>query len=311
MTTLGRREERRTSAIVKGSGAPAEAKVADTSAEWPLAEPDAELEDLELELLLTGVARRYGYDFRHYAPASLKRRVRRAVAELGTLSISGLLERVLHDPDSLRRLLLILSVHATSMFRDPAFYLALRRRVVPLLKTYPFVRIWHAGCSTGEEVYSLAIMLHEENLHSRCRIYATDISDDLVNHARRGILSCSSLAETERRYAQAGGTGKLDHYFSADSKNAIVREHLRRNIVFSQHNLTSDRSFNEFHLILCRNVMIYFNPALRERVLRLLYESVGMFGVLALGMRESLRFSSVAGLYEEIEPEARLYRRIR
>lgn len=272
---------------------------------------DKELEDLEIELLLTGIVRRYGYDFRHYAPASLKRRVRRAVYEMGTGSISGLLQRVLHEPSTLRRLLSILSVHATRLFRDPQFFRALRSIVVPMLRTYPFVRVWHAGCSTGEEVYSLAILLREEELYDRCRIYATDLSDDLVERAGRGIVTRSSLDESAAGYRESGGKGELAGYFRTDSSHAILRDDLRRRIVFSQHNLVSDHSFNEFHLVLCRNVMIYFNQSLRERVHWLLHGSLAMFGVLGLGMRESLRFTPLQDRYQELEEGLRLYRRVR
>jgi chemotaxis protein methyltransferase CheR len=270
-----------------------------------------ELEDVEVELLLTGIARRYGYDFRNYAPASLKRRIRRAVTMLGAGTISGLLERVLHDPDTLRCVLSTLSVHATKLFRDPPFFLTLRKTVVPMLRTYPFVRVWHAGCSTGEEVYSLAILLEEEKIYDRCRIYATDLSDELVERAGRGIVDSSAVAEAAAKFRQAGGTGELGSYFHADDRRAILQDDLRRNIVFSQHNLVSDRSFNEFHLILCRNVMIYFNQALRERVHQLLYASLTMFGVLGLGMRESLRFTSMEPSYQAVDAAVRLYRRVR
>jgi chemotaxis protein methyltransferase CheR len=270
-----------------------------------------ELEDIEVQLLLTGIALRYGYDFRHYAPASLKRRVRRAVVALRAGSISGLLERVLHEPDTLRVLVSMLSVHATRMFRDPAFFLALRRTVVPILRTYPFVRVWHAGCSTGEEVYSLAILLKEEQLYERCRIYATDLSDDLVARAGRGIVDASALEHGAALYQRAGGKAMLASYFHSDDRRAILQDDLRRNIVFSQHNLVSDHSFNEFQLILCRNVMIYFNQVLRERVHQLLYGSLTKFGVLGLGMRESLQFTGVETSYQELEPGVRLYRRVR
>jgi chemotaxis protein methyltransferase CheR len=270
-----------------------------------------ELADLEIELLLTGLSRRYGYDFHHYSPASLKRRIHHAVVTLGTGSIAGLLDRVLHEPETLRSLLSILSVHATKLFRDPTFFLALRKLVVPMLRTYPFVRIWLAGCSTGEEAYSLAILLHEEGLYERCRIYATDLSDDLVERARRGIVARSALAESEPKYRQAGGRATLDGYFRSDLTRAILRDELRSNIVVSQHNLVSDHSFNEFHLILCRNVMIYFNQGLRDRVHRLLYASLSMFGVLGLGMRESIRYTIVESNYEAIDPTVRLYRRVR
>ncbi|HEX2163920.1 MAG TPA: protein-glutamate O-methyltransferase CheR [Thermoanaerobaculia bacterium] len=271
----------------------------------------AELEELETELLLAAVARRHGYDFRHYAAASLRRRLRRAMQEEGVPTLSALQDRLLHDPGAIRRFVSTLSVHVTGMFRDPDVYLLLRKKVVPLLRTWPFVRVWHAGCSTGEEVYSLAIVLHEEGLLPRCRIYATDLSDELLDVARRGVYPLRALRGYTAAYHQSGGRADFSSYYTADSANAIVREDLRRHIVFSPHNLVSDGSFNEFHLILCRNVMIYFDKGLRDRVIGLLHDSLAMFGVLALGLRETLRFAPCEGCFEVIDEPRRLYRRVR
>jgi chemotaxis protein methyltransferase CheR len=271
--------------------------------------PDTE--ELEIELLLTAIARRYGYDFRQYASASLKRRIQRAMQEEGVRTLSGLQERLLHDPAALGRFVSTLSVHVTGMFRDPAVYRAIRQRVVPTLRTWPFVRIWHAGCSTGEEVYSLAVVLHEEGLLERCRIYATDLSDELLETARRGVYPLRAMREHTAAYHQAGGRADFSEYYTADPHHAILRDDLRRHVVFSQHNLVSDASFNEFHLILCRNVMIYFDKELRDRVHELLYESLVMFGVLVLGTRESLRFSPREDRYEVLDEALRLYRRVR
>lgn len=270
-----------------------------------------DIESLELELLLTAVARRYGYDFRQYSPPSLRRRVRRAMLEEKVATLSGLQERLLHDGDALSRFVSTLSVHVTGMFRDPEVYRALRQQVVPLLRTWPFVRIWHAGCSTGEEVYSLAIVLHEEGLLDRCRIYATDLSDELLRSARKGVYPLLAMRDYTAAYHESGGTADFSRYYTADFRSAILREDLRRHVVFSQHNLVSDASFNEFHLILCRNVMIYFDPTLRDRVHSLLYESLVMFGVLVLGTRESLRFTPHAGGFEALDEALRIYRRVR
>ncbi len=273
--------------------------------------PRDELDDIEVDLLLRGLARRYGYDFRNYSFPSLKRRVHAAVEAFGVRTISGLLERVLHHPDDLGRLLSVLSVHSTGLFRDPAFFLALRRHVVPMLRTYPFVRVWHAGCSTGEEVYSLAVLLQEEGLYDRCRIYATDLSDDLVERARRGIVDRVAITECAAKHRLAGGRRELGSFFCYDQRHAILQEPLRRNLIFSQHNLVSDHSFNEFHLILCRNVTIYFNEALRDRVHALMYQSLRVFGTLGLGMRESIRFTPHENCYQTIDGNVRLYRRVR
>jgi chemotaxis protein methyltransferase CheR len=270
-----------------------------------------DLDDIEIDLLLRGIARRYGYDFRNYSPPSLKRRIYTAVETFGVRSISALIERVLHHPDELGRFLAVLSVHATGLFRDPDFFLALRRRVVPMLRTYPFVRIWHAGCSTGEEVYSLAILLQEEGLYDRCRIYATDLSDDLVERARRGIVDRVAVTESTAKHRLAGGRRELGSFFYNEKSHAILQEPLRKNLIFSQHNLVSDHSFNEFHLILCRNGTIYFNETLRDRVHDLLYQSLRVFGTLGLGMRESIRFTPHEKSYAALDEGVRLYRRVR
>lgn len=272
---------------------------------------DSDVEKLEIELLLSGIERRYGYDFRNYAPASRTRRLRHAMRSEGLASISALQERVLYDEAAMQRLLYHLSVHVTAMFRDPQFYLAFRRQVVPLLRTYPFVRIWHAGCSSGEEVYSLAILLHEENLYERSRIYATDMSDELLHRARRGIVPLPALRRYTQNYQRAGGTRDFSSYYTADHENGILREYLRKNIIFAHHNLATDHSFNEFNVIMCRNVLIYFDRTLRERVHELLYGSLARFGVLGLGMKESMRFTHLVDRYEELPGDVHLYRRIR
>lgn len=269
------------------------------------------LQSLELELLLTAVLRRYGYDFSHYAPASLYRRVQRAMQEERVRTISALQERLLHDPDALRRFVSVLSVHVTAMFRDPPFYKFLRTHVVPILRTYPFVRIWHAGCATGEEVYSVAILLQEEGLYDRCRIYATDISDDLLGRAKKGLVPLSDMRDFTANYLQSGGTQDFSRYYTAYFNHAVFHESLRRNVVFSQHNLAVDRSFNEFQLILCRNVMIYFDQELRRRVHGLFYESLSRFGMLALGIRESVQFSGYDDKYAAVDSDLRVYRRIK
>src|SRR3954449_8537710 len=232
-----------------------------------------DLETIELQLLLEGVYRRYGFDFREYAPASLKRRVWRRVFAEGTETISGLLARVLHEPAAMERLLLDLSINVTSMFRDPTFYAALREKVVPLLRTYPFTRIWVAGCSTGEEVYSLAILLAEEGLYDRTRIYATDINQAVLERAKLGVFPLDKMQEYTQNYLKAGGARSFSEYYVAAYDNAQFSRSLVDNVVFAQHNLAMDRGFNEFNLILCRNVMIYFDKTLQDRVHHLFYDS--------------------------------------
>lgn len=270
-----------------------------------------ELESIEIQLLLEGVFRHYGYDFREYARSSLKRRIWNAIRAEQLTTVSGFQERVLHDPACMERLLLELSVNTTSMFRDPSFYLIFRRKVVPLLRTYPFIRIWHAGCSTGEEVYSMAILLEEEGLYDRCRIYATDINEVVLRKAREGIFPLAVIQEYTNNYLKAGGTRSFSEYYTAAYDHAIFRPSLKKNVVFAQHNLVIDSSFNEFNVIACRNVMIYFQKSLQDRVHNLLHESLCLFGVLGLGDKESIRFTPHEKDYEELEHGEKLYRRVK
>lgn len=270
-----------------------------------------ELERVEVDLLLEGIFRRYGFDFREYAPASLKRRLWRRIHAEGLRSVSGLQERVLHDPACMERLLLDLSINVTSMFRDPTFYVALREQVVPLLRTYPFARVWVAGCSTGEEVYSLAILLDEEGLYDRSRIYATDINEAVLDRARAGVFPLDKMQGYTENYIRGGGKRAFSEYYVAAYDGARFSRSLTDNVVFAQHNLVSDRSFNEFNLIMCRNVMIYFDKSLQDNVHRLFYESLAPFGVLALGHKESVAFSPYGDRYEELDQQERLYRKFR
>ena len=277
----------------------------------PLApQPGGELERIEIELLLEAIERHYGFDFRGYALGSLRRRLWRSVSEEGVQTISGLQEKVLHDPVVMERLLSGLSVNVTTMFRDPTFYVAFREHVVPLLRTYPFIRIWNAGCSTGEETYSLAILLEEEGLYERSRIYATDFNADVLTRARSGEFGLDRMQEYTQNYQRAGGTRDFSAYYSVDSGAATLADRLSEHVVFAQHNLASDRSFNEFNVVLCRNVLIYFGRDLQRRVHRLFYDSLARFGVLGLGQKETLRFTDLEECYEELDPSEKLYRRI-
>lgn len=270
-----------------------------------------DLENLEIDLLLEGIYREYGYDFREYARGSLKRRLWRRIYAERLESISGLQERVLHDPETMNRLLEDLSINVTSMFRDPNFYLAVRTKIVPLLRTYPFIRIWNAGCSTGEETYSLAILLTEEGLYDKTKIYATDINETVLELAKQAVFPIERMRDYTKNYIRAGGTTAFSEYYGADTRGARFRDSLSANIVFAQHNLVSDRSFNEFHMIICRNVMIYFDRSLQDRVHGLFFSSLGLSGVLALGRKESIRFTTHADSYEEIDSNEKLYRRVR
>jgi chemotaxis protein methyltransferase CheR len=268
------------------------------------------VEALELELLLEAVFRLYGYDFRDYARTSMRRRVANIMGQEGVDTISALQERVLHDRGSWERFLNGISVNVSAMFRDPGFFLAFRQHAVPLLRTYPFIRVWQAGCSLGEEAYSLAILLEEEGLYERSLIYATDINEVTLRQAREGIYPAELMQKYTQNYLQSGGQRSFSEYYTARYDLAILRPTLQRNIVFSQHNLVSDGPFNEFNVILCRNVMIYFNRPLQERTHGLFAASLGMFGILGLGARESLRFIPQERMYEPLVPAEKLYRRI-
>jgi chemotaxis protein methyltransferase CheR len=271
---------------------------------------DPELERLEVELLLEGVFRHYGFDFRSYAYASMRRRLWKRVEAEGRTNLSDLQSLVLHDQDAMERLLLDLSVNVTSMFRDPLFYVAFRQHVIPLLRTYPFIRLWHAGCSTGEEVYSIAILLEEAGLYDRARIYATDINDVVLQQARRGIFPLDRMQEYTENYIRAGGTRSFSEYYTAKYDGALFDQRLTRNVVFAQHNLVTDRSFAEFNAIFCRNVLIYFDKELQNRVHALFYESLVRFGVLCLGSKESLKFSKYEPCYERMDASEKIYRKV-
>jgi chemotaxis protein methyltransferase CheR len=275
------------------------------------AQHDHTLEEIELALLLEGVYRHYGFDFREYAPGSIRRRVSLSMKREGVSTISAFQALVLHSPEVMERFLYTLSVNVTAMFRDPPFYLAFRKKVVPLLRTYPFIRIWNAGCSTGEEAYSIAIMMKEEGLYERCRIYATDINKAVLERAESGIFPLSTMQEYTTNYLQAGGTGVFSDLYTAGYDSVIFDSSLRRNIVFAQHNLVTDGPFNEFNVVLCRNVMIYFNRALQDRVHALIYNSLAPFGVLGLGSKETIRFTSHQGCYKELDAANRLYRKVK
>jgi chemotaxis protein methyltransferase CheR len=268
------------------------------------------LEDIEIGLLLEGLYRAHGFDFREYSRTSIKRRILELMRVENLTTISAFQDRVLHDSACLDRFLLGLSVHATAMFRDPSFYLTFRKRVVPLLRTYPTVQIWVAGCSTGEEVYSLAILLEEEGVYQKCRIYATDISQSVLRKARDGIFPLAAMRDYTANYHQAGGTHEFSDYYTAHYDSVIFSAGLKNNVVFSEHNLATDGSFNEFQVILCRNVMIYFNKDLQARVHNLLYDSLSMFGVFGLGNKESLKFTPKAAFYEHLNDNDKLYRKV-
>ena len=266
------------------------------------------LENIELGLFLEAVFQCYGYDFRNYSKASIKRRVLALAGDFQCDSIAALIPRILHEEGMQDEILAHLSVPVTEMFRDPSVFKALREQVLPLLGTYPRLKIWQAGCATGEEVYSLAILLEEEGLLDRTQIYATDINDLALHQAEDGIFPISRLKEYERNYVSAGGKRLLSDYYVANAKFFRLDERLRNHIVFAHHNLVTDGVFCEVQLILCRNVLIYFDASLQSRVLSLFHDSLGRHGFLCLGTRESLRAAKTAGLFSEINRECMIFR---
>lgn len=252
-----------------------------------------DVEELEIDLLLEAMLKRYGYDFRGYARASLTRRIRKGLEVAGLARISDLIPLIVHEKEFFRRFVRSLSVHVTEMFRDPLFFRALRENVMPYLETFPFLKIWSAGVATGEEVYSLAILLKEEGLYDRTRIYATDFSDTVLEKAEKGIYPKELIKKSTRNYQASNGKGSFGDYYYAEYESAIFDRSLRENIVFANHNIVTDGVFGEMHLILCRNVLIYFDTDLQNRVLRLFFDSLRTNGFLCLGSKETIDFSEV------------------
>ena len=270
----------------------------------------ANVTEIEIRLLLEAVYQTYHYDFRRYAPASLKRRLLQAMASLRCDSLSELQARVLHDRSMFPQLLEYLTVQVSDLFRDPELFLALRRQVVPILATYPSLKIWIAGCSTGEEAYSFAILLAEEGLLERTLIYATDINDHSLRKAQAGIYSLDRLKQFTLNHRAAGGHGSLSDYYHASHDAAVMVPELRRHITFADHSLATDNTFSEVQLVSCRNVLIYFDHELRDRALGLFNEALCPRGFLCLGSKESLRFSGLADRFTELCIAERIYRRV-
>ena len=277
----------------------------------PAADPSAAASsvDIELHLLMEAIYLKYSYDFRDYSRASQKRRVLYALGQLNCPTISALQSRVLHDAAVFLQLLQYLTIPVSEMFRDPGFFLALRQQVVPHLQTYASLKIWIAGCSTGEEVYSLAILLREEGLLERSLIYATDINPASLEKARQGIFALGSIKGHTANYQQAGGKRAFSDYYTAAYEAAIFDKTLRENITFADHSLATDSVFSETQLVLCRNVLIYFNKRLQDRALGLFHDSLGYRGFLALGSKESLDFSDYSAHFEPLVRAERIFRK--
>lgn len=265
--------------------------------------------DIEIDLLLEAIFRRYGYDFRHYARASMVRRIRHGMERLQCGAVAELIGRILHEPDTFQDLIDSFSITITEMFRDPEVYAFLRSKVIPYLATYPFIKVWHAGCSSGEEVYSLAIVLQEEGILERTTIYATDFNEAELLKAREGIYPSARVADYSRNYHSSGGKRVLADYYLAEYDSVIMARSLKDRITFARHNLASDQVFGEMHLVVCRNVMIYFDRTLQERVFTLFDDSLIGNGFLCLGTKESIRFSALAGRYRELDDHLKVYRK--
>jgi chemotaxis protein methyltransferase CheR len=269
-----------------------------------------EIQDIELNLLLQAVYMKYGYDFRDYSKAHLKRRVHQRLKMSGLSTISEMQKLILWDTDFYKIFLKDLSINVTEMFRDPQFYAAFRENVIPDLRTYAHIKVWHAGCSTGEEVYSLAILMKEENLLDKTQIYATDFNKNVLEIAKQGIYSKKEIDLYAQNYKQAGGKHELSNYYTSKYGSVLFDKSLSKNIVFADHNLVTDGVFAEVNLVFCRNVLIYFDKNLQNKVLRLFSESLTKRGFLCLGTKESLRFTDLDNKYSVIDNKMKIYKKL-
>jgi chemotaxis protein methyltransferase CheR len=270
---------------------------------------EIEIEEIELQLLLDSIYNRYGYDFRDYARSSLMRRAKLVVAQNGCTRISQLIPELLHDRSFFLNLLHHFSITVTEMFRDPSVYQKLRETVFPHLETYPYIKIWHAGCATGEEVYSLAILLKEAGIYDRCTIFATDFNDSALEVATEAIYRIDNMKQCISSYQAAGGACSFVDYYTADSDSIVMNKELKKNITFANHNLVLDSVFGEMHLILCRNVLIYFNKSLQTKTLNLFNDSLTPGGFLCIGTKESITYSPVAQYFSVIAEKEKIFRK--
>lgn len=268
-----------------------------------------DITNIEITLFLEALLQRFGYDFRNYSLAHIKRRLIHRMNLNGMRSISEMQHHLLHNPEFIHQILSDLSINVTEMFRDPGFYRAVRNEVIPVLKTYPFIKIWHAGCSSGEEVYSMAILLTEEGLYNRSQIYATDFNQKILKTAKDGIYPVNLIKDYTHNYQKSGGKEAFSNYYHADYNSVIMEDFLRKNIVFADHNLVTDSVFAEMNLVLCRNVLIYFNRELQSKVLHLFTESLAPGGILCLGSRETIQYSGSSGLYNVLNDQERIYQK--
>ncbi|EAZ85299.1 protein-glutamate O-methyltransferase CheR [Lysinibacillus fusiformis] len=266
--------------------------------------------NLEIDLLLEAIYRLSGYDFRQYNRSSISRRIFNRMRINSIPTISRVQEKVIHEQEFLEQLLNDFSINVTEMFRNPSFFKAFREKVIPALREYQEIRIWHAGCATGEEVYSMAILLQEEGLIDKAVIYATDMNEQVLEKAKKGVFPIHKMQAYTKNYMLAGGSHAFSEYYKTDYQYAYFHPTLLKNIIFAQHNLVTDQSFNEFHVVLCRNVLIYFSPQLQSQVHHLFYESLSDKGFLCLGDKETLRFEEVISNYREVVGNERIYQKI-
>lgn len=271
---------------------------------------NSELEKMEIDLVIDCIRRRYGYDFGNYSFASLHRRFEQLRSAAGLNRYTEMVDKLFHDEDYFELLLRQMSIVVTEMFRDPAFYAALRETVLPLLKTYPFAKIWHAGCATGQEAYSMAVLLHENDFLARARIYGTDFNKNALDIAQKGVYPADAMARYGENYAKAGGIADFSEYFSDAYGLCKMKDFLGDRITFSYHNLVTDGVFGEMNIIFCRNVLIYFDRELQDRVLRLFSDSLRHGGFLCLGNKETLNFTAVQDIFETVDAKNRIYKKI-
>ena len=270
-------------------------------------EEQLENQDIEIRLLVDAIYQKYGYDFRNYSQAHVKRRILNRFNLSGMKFITDMIHESIYNHKFVDQVLMDLSITVTEMFRDPTFYKALREEVLPVLQTYPFIKIWHAGCASGEEVYSMAIMLKEEGLYGKTQIYATDFNPVIIRQAKDGIYPISRMKEFTMNYQKSGGKGSFSDYYTANYESAKLLDALKKNIVFATHNLVTDSVFAEVNLVICRNVLIYFDRELQDKVIRLFVDSLPGGGILCLGSKENLQFSNHYGQFNPMIPKERIY----
>lgn len=270
----------------------------------------SDIEGVEIHLLLEAIFKRYGYDFRNYAGASIRRRIIQFMTQTGTSTISEMIPKVIHDEAYFESLVREFSITVTEMFRDPTMFAALRKQVIPLLKSYPFIKVWHAGCASGEEAYSLAILMQEEEMFKKTTFFATDFNNAALEKAKEAVYDIEGVKQNTHNYQQAGGKNSFSEYYHAKYGGMSISRSLKEKITFANHNLVTDQVFSETHLVLCRNVLIYFNKELQNRVIGLFYDSLVAGGFLCLGMKESLLFSEYEKKFMEIDHKHKIYQKI-